>query len=282
MAFLYSDLTEVSPYLKARKKFYASEAWEKMITALKTSTTLYIGNLSFYTDEEQIYTLFSLCGPVRRVIMGVHKYTHLPCGFCFVEYYFHRDAMAARDYLSGTKLDDRIIRVDLDPGFEPGRQFGRGATGGQVRDDRRHEFDEGRGGLPPRHKQRLEKTAITSGTLIGPTSGPLMQDTQHARHRYKENMAAGDENERHNQNGHATATEQKTADEAKEKMETDEPDDGDKNKDNDMEKDKDKDQLIDPTSASLASAKQSASPSMTTDADVEIAAQDPPLKKQRN
>ena len=49
------------------------------------STTLYIGNLSFYTDEEQVYTLFSLCGPVRRVIMGIHKFTHLPCGFCFVE-----------------------------------------------------------------------------------------------------------------------------------------------------------------------------------------------------
>lgn len=36
MAFLYSDLTEVSPYLKARKKFYTPEAWTKMINALKT------------------------------------------------------------------------------------------------------------------------------------------------------------------------------------------------------------------------------------------------------
>eukprot|EP00484_Ammonia_sp_Unknown_P024797 CAMPEP_0197034772 /NCGR_PEP_ID=MMETSP1384-20130603/12757_1 /TAXON_ID=29189 /ORGANISM="Ammonia sp." /LENGTH=236 /DNA_ID=CAMNT_0042464727 /DNA_START=316 /DNA_END=1026 /DNA_ORIENTATION=- len=89
--------------------------------------------------------------------------------------------MAARDYLNGTKLDDRIIRADLDPGFEPGRQFGRGATGGQVRDDRRHEYDEGRGGLPPKYKQRLEKHAITSGALIGPTSGPL-NSGQHPHH----------------------------------------------------------------------------------------------------
>lgn len=85
MSHLYTS-DEVSPYLQARKKFYTPEAWNKMINALKTTTTLYIGNLSFYTEEEQVYTLFSMCGPVRRVIMGIHKFTHLPCGFCFVEF----------------------------------------------------------------------------------------------------------------------------------------------------------------------------------------------------
>ena len=35
-------------------------------------------------------------------------------------------------YVSGTKLDDRIIRTDWDMGFEEGRQFGRGKSGGQV------------------------------------------------------------------------------------------------------------------------------------------------------
>ena len=29
-----------------------------------------------------------------------------------------------------------IVRVELDPGFKPGRQFGRGSSGAQVRDDR--------------------------------------------------------------------------------------------------------------------------------------------------
>lgn len=111
----------------------------------------------------------------------------------YYRYYFHRDAMAARDYLNGTKLDDRIIRVDLDPGFEPGRQFGRGATGGQVRDDRRHDYDEGRGGLPPRHKQRIEKHAIAQGQIVGPTNGPINTDTHsHLRHRYEQNMSVND------------------------------------------------------------------------------------------
>ncbi|KAH0953245.1 hypothetical protein HN011_000389 [Eciton burchellii] len=65
---------------------------------LRNSTTLYVGNLSFYTREEQIYELFS------------------------------------------------IIRTDWDAGFIEGRQYGRGKTGGQVRDEYRSDFDSGRGG----------------------------------------------------------------------------------------------------------------------------------------
>jgi hypothetical protein len=36
-------------------------------------------------------------------------------------------------YVNGTKLDERIIRCDLDLGYKDGRQFGRGKSGGQVR-----------------------------------------------------------------------------------------------------------------------------------------------------
>jgi hypothetical protein len=35
-------------------------------------------------------------------------------------------------YVSGSKLDERIIRCDLDLGYKEGRQFGRGKSGGQV------------------------------------------------------------------------------------------------------------------------------------------------------
>ena len=95
--------------------------------------------------------------------------------------------MASRNYLNATKLDDRIVRVDLDPGFEPGRQYGRGTTGGQVRDDRRREYDEGRGGMPPRKRQDFEKKAVAAGNLVGPTSGPL-DTVNRQRHRYEHNM----------------------------------------------------------------------------------------------
>jgi len=119
---------------------------------LSKSTTLYIGNLSFYTTEEQIHDIFSKCansedgGGVKRIIMGLDRHTRTPCGFCFVEYYTHAEALASMRYVSGTKLDERIIRCDLDLGYKEGRQFGRGKSGGQVRDEHRQDYDPGRGG----------------------------------------------------------------------------------------------------------------------------------------
>lgn len=53
---------------------------------LSTTSTLYVGNLSFYTTEEQIYELFSKCGEIKRIIMGLDRNHKTPCGFCFVEY----------------------------------------------------------------------------------------------------------------------------------------------------------------------------------------------------
>ncbi|KAJ4419337.1 nuclear cap binding complex subunit [Gnomoniopsis sp. IMI 355080] len=114
---------------------------------LANATTLYVGNLSFFTTEEQVYELFSKCGEIKRLIMGLDRFNKTPCGFCFVEYFTHQDALDCMKYIGGTKLDERIIRTDLDPGFEEGRQYGRGKSGGQVRDEYREEFDEGRGGL---------------------------------------------------------------------------------------------------------------------------------------
>ncbi|KAI9861710.1 MAG: nuclear cap binding complex subunit [Vezdaea acicularis] len=113
---------------------------------LKDATTLYVGNLSFYTTEEQIHELFAKCGEIKRLVMGLDRFNKTPCGFCFVEYYTHQDALDCMKYIGGTKLDERIIRTDLDPGFKEGRQYGRGKSGGQVRDEYRDEYDPGRGG----------------------------------------------------------------------------------------------------------------------------------------
>ncbi|KAI0690574.1 RNA-binding domain-containing protein [Cytidiella melzeri] len=125
---------------------------QKQNDLLAKSTTLYIGNLSFFTTEEQIYELFSKCatpeegGGIKRIIMGLDRNSRTPCGFCFVEYYTHAEAQACLRYISGTKLDERIIRCDLDLGYREGRQFGRGKSGGQVRDEHRSDYDPGRGG----------------------------------------------------------------------------------------------------------------------------------------
>lgn len=113
---------------------------------LLLSCTLYIGNVNFYTTEEQLYELFGRAGDVKRIIMGLDKHKKTPCGFCFLEYFCREDAEACMRYINGTRLDDRIIRCDWDAGFVEGRQYGRGKSGGQVRDEYRTDFDPGRGG----------------------------------------------------------------------------------------------------------------------------------------
>jgi len=123
---------------------------------LHATTTLYTGNMSFYTTEEQIYELFGKCGEVKRVVMGLDKFKRTPCGFCFIEYYVREDAENAVRFINGTRLDDRIIRTDWDAGFIEGRQYGRGKTGGQVRDEYRTDFDSGRGGYGKIVQQKLE------------------------------------------------------------------------------------------------------------------------------
>ncbi|KAG2432934.1 hypothetical protein HXX76_008663 [Chlamydomonas incerta] len=126
------------------RRFEGTEAdWE---TALTTSTTVYVGNLAFTTREEQLYDVFGRVGHIKRIVMGLDKMQKTPCGFAFAIYYTRRDAEEAVAFLNGTLVDERAIRVDLDWGFVEGRQYGRGRSGGQVRDEFRQDYDPGRGG----------------------------------------------------------------------------------------------------------------------------------------
>ena len=120
---LYSKTKEeeISPYYKYKENI------DKEI--LKISSTVYIGNLSYNTTEAQLYQLFSFCGKIKRVIMGLNRITKQPCGFAFIEYLKSESAKIAKDTLSGSILDGRVIKVDIDLGFKDGRQFGKGKYG---------------------------------------------------------------------------------------------------------------------------------------------------------
>mmetsp|Transcript_36437 Transcript_36437/g.104940 ORF Transcript_36437/g.104940 Transcript_36437/m.104940 type:complete len:325 (-) Transcript_36437:9-983(-) len=142
MAHLYQELTPQTQYID-KKSGFTKEKW---LEAIKVSRTLYVGNLSFFTTEEQIHELFSRCGEVKRVVMGLNRYKKSPCGFCFVEYFTHEQAAQAVNLLNKTTFDDRLVRVDWDAGISDGRQFGRGESGDQWRDDFRGDFDSSRGG----------------------------------------------------------------------------------------------------------------------------------------
>lgn len=132
--------------------------------ALRKSSTLYVGNLSFSTRMRHIRANFESIGPVKTVHMGLDRLKKTPCGFCFVVYQQQADALAAVALLSGTKLDGNVIRVELDAGFQPGRQYGRGASGGQVRDDRRKRMENKR----ERDEESVERS--TEDLLSAPLS----------------------------------------------------------------------------------------------------------------
>lgn len=137
--------------------------------ALERSSTLYIGNLTFDTTTSQLYTLFNTVGRVKRIIMGIDRNLRAPCGFAFVEYVTRKSAERAITDLTGTKLDGRPIRVELDAGFMPGREFGRGAKGGQVRDDRRNNASSD----PARsRRQRAVFTPANKGVRAYPNFEP--------------------------------------------------------------------------------------------------------------
>jgi nuclear cap-binding protein subunit 2 len=141
------------------------------IMALHNSTTLYVGNLAFTTRTRQVQQHFSYLGPVRKVQMGLDRIKKTPCGFCFVEYDERSHALAAVAQLSGTKLDGSVIRVELDAGFQAGRQYGRGSSGGQVRHDRKEQrnkrtrggSDDGGGGGMETYGGRPEESKGAGG-----------------------------------------------------------------------------------------------------------------------
>lgn len=114
------------------------------------STTVYVGNISFYTTEEQIERFFESCGPIADVAMGLNRTTRQPCGFCFVEFVDQASAFAAVNDLDRCLLDDHVIKVSWDVGGDvraAGRTWGRGFFGGQPRDELRQDFDPARGGF---------------------------------------------------------------------------------------------------------------------------------------
>jgi nuclear cap-binding protein subunit 2 len=136
------ELIKPEPYYKP-SVFGNRDEWKRN---LSVSVWVYIGNLSFFTSESQIYALFSTIDSVRQVVLGLNKITKTPCGFGFVEFTNHEAAVLSVELLDESKLDDRIIKVELDPGFTEDRKWGRAQGGGQVRDELRPGHDPGRGG----------------------------------------------------------------------------------------------------------------------------------------
>ncbi len=104
------------------------------------ATRIYVGNLPFSANEEQVRDLFEQYGDVLSVAMITDRDTGRFRGFCFVEME-DADAQAAIQALNGQDMDGRPLRVnEAQPREERPRGGGGGRSGGGQRDRR----DQGR------------------------------------------------------------------------------------------------------------------------------------------
>ena len=74
---------------------------------------IYVGNLSFGTEEEGLKGAFQKFGEVGSVSIIVDRDTGRSKGFAFVEMPDDENAMEAIKNLNGSVLDGRKIRVDV-------------------------------------------------------------------------------------------------------------------------------------------------------------------------
>ena len=112
------------------------------------STKLYIGGLSYSTDESSLQNAFAQVGTVASATIITDKMTGRSRGFGFVEMSTAEEAQAAIEMWNGQELDGRKITVnEAKPmGDRPARTggFSRGGNSGGSRGPRR-DFNRGGG-----------------------------------------------------------------------------------------------------------------------------------------
>jgi RNA recognition motif-containing protein len=95
------------------------------------TSKLYVGNLSYQTNEEGLRAFFEENGrKVTSIAMPIDRETGSPRGFAFVELDSPEAAQAAIQDLNGRDLDGRALRINEAREREPRRGGGGGGRGG--------------------------------------------------------------------------------------------------------------------------------------------------------
>ena len=91
---------------------------------------LFVGNLPFQTNEQELRELFAQHGSVGEVSIPTDQYTGRARGFAFVEMADDSQARAAIETLNGTNLGGRTIAVnEARPRTDRAGAGGRGSGG---------------------------------------------------------------------------------------------------------------------------------------------------------
>ena len=98
------------------------------------SKKLFVGSLSWDTNDEGLNAAFSPFGEISEAIVISDRYTGRSRGFGFVTFNDDEAADKAIEALNGTELDGRTIRVDVAQAKE--RTGGDGGGGGDRGGDR--------------------------------------------------------------------------------------------------------------------------------------------------
>ncbi|AFZ03412.1 RNA recognition motif domain-containing protein [Calothrix sp. PCC 6303] len=74
--------------------------------------SIYVGNLSYEVEEEDLKRVFAEYGNVKRVQMPVDRETGRPRGFAFVEMEAETEETAAIEALDGAEWMGRSLKVN--------------------------------------------------------------------------------------------------------------------------------------------------------------------------
>ena len=91
---------------------------------------IYVGNLPFSSNQEELEELFSQYGEVLACVLPQDRDTGRPRGFGFIEMATDSEAHAAIDSLNGTDYDGRPMKVNEAKPQEKRSGGGRGGYGG--------------------------------------------------------------------------------------------------------------------------------------------------------
>lgn len=108
---------------------------------------LFVGNLSWGTNDGSLQALFATVGTVTSAQVITDRYTGKSRGFGFVEMSNDEEAEKAKNELNGKDLDGRQITVNEAREREAGGGGRPGGGGGNFRNDRGgHDRRDNRGG----------------------------------------------------------------------------------------------------------------------------------------
>ena len=94
-------------------------------------TNIFVGNLSFQTNQDDLMAAFSQYGNVERVNIVTDRDSGQSRGFAFVEMTERRDAETAISKLNGAELNGRAMNVNEARPKPQGAGAGAGAGGGR-------------------------------------------------------------------------------------------------------------------------------------------------------